>query len=208
MSAADLLEDGFPHGTVDGHLQGCKTAHCPAPISCTDMKRRYASDWGFRRRVDAGWTVEAIMAAEVADEVAARAVEKAAKAAAAKAAREASAPPRAVAAERAARRGFNAWTDDEIARLRELHAGGKTDGAIGIDIGRPTSSVQSKRKDLELPRVKQPRGPRSHGNLTGYQDGCHGDDCPVTPSCGEVGRKYNRERSARRYAEKKARKAA
>lgn len=77
MSALDILEDGFPHGTMDGYRLGCKTAHCPAPISCSQVRTRYASDWEFRKRVDAGWTLEQLAQADAAEAAAARPVKRA-----------------------------------------------------------------------------------------------------------------------------------
>lgn len=60
MSAADRLEDGFPHGTPDGYRQGCKGSHCPEAdegrLSCMQAYTRYQSDFGYRRRVDEGMT--------------------------------------------------------------------------------------------------------------------------------------------------------
>lgn len=53
-SAADRLEDTFPHGTVTGYRDGCRDGNCPAPIGCRDVYRRYNGDFGFRRLVDAG----------------------------------------------------------------------------------------------------------------------------------------------------------
>ncbi len=55
-----LLDDTFPHGTIDGYDRGCKGGHCPAAIPCRDVKRRYGSDLDFRRLLDAGYSLEAI----------------------------------------------------------------------------------------------------------------------------------------------------
>lgn len=60
MSAADRLEDGYPHGTPDGYRQGCKGSHCPEAdagrLSCMQAYTRYQADYGYRRRVDEGMT--------------------------------------------------------------------------------------------------------------------------------------------------------
>jgi hypothetical protein len=80
MTAADILADGFPHGTVLGYDEGCRTNHCPAPIVCHVFRTRYVGDWAFRRRVDAGMTAAQIVeqeAAEVAAAKAARATKRA-----------------------------------------------------------------------------------------------------------------------------------
>lgn len=60
MSAADRLEDGFPHGTREGYDQGCRGSRCPATedgwLSCAQARTRYQSDYAYRKRVDAGMT--------------------------------------------------------------------------------------------------------------------------------------------------------
>jgi len=61
MGAADRLADDFPHGTVDGFRGGCRTSTCPAPLPCRDVYRRYQGDYGFRRLVDDGVTLEEIL---------------------------------------------------------------------------------------------------------------------------------------------------
>ena len=74
MGALDRLEDGYPHGTPDGHRQGCKGSHCPEAdagrLSCMQAYIRYQSDYGYRRRVDEGmspvqlWEFDARVAEE------------------------------------------------------------------------------------------------------------------------------------------------
>ena len=58
MSALDLLDDTFPHGTVEGHARGCRGAVCPGKAlfgwSCAEAWVRYRGDWCYRKRVDAG----------------------------------------------------------------------------------------------------------------------------------------------------------
>lgn len=58
MSGADRLEDGFPHGTVDGYQQGCRGGWCPAGnehgLSCTRAKQLSAGDYRFQRLVKQG----------------------------------------------------------------------------------------------------------------------------------------------------------
>lgn len=61
MSSADLLEDSFPHGSVDGYRDGCRGALCPAVISCRDVHRRYCGDFSFKKAIDAGATLEEIL---------------------------------------------------------------------------------------------------------------------------------------------------
>lgn len=51
----DRLEDGFPHGTIQGEGRGCTASDCPArPMRCRDVARRYKQDLTFRRLYDAG----------------------------------------------------------------------------------------------------------------------------------------------------------
>lgn len=63
----DLLEDGFPHGTVDGYRAGCRGSRCPALISCRDVRIRSAGDPTFRARLDAGLSLAEILDSERAD---------------------------------------------------------------------------------------------------------------------------------------------
>lgn len=64
MSADILTSASFPHGTPDGFRNGCHGSHCPAPIACRDVHRRYAGDYTFRTQVDAGMTLTQILDAE------------------------------------------------------------------------------------------------------------------------------------------------
>lgn len=70
MSSADLFEDGFPHGTARGYELGCRGSACPAKVefgqSCREANIRVASDWGYRKRVQAGAPVEEQRLPEVA----------------------------------------------------------------------------------------------------------------------------------------------
>jgi hypothetical protein len=60
MSAADLYEDGFPHGTKEGYERGCRGSACPNKFegldTCHTASMRYARDYAYRRAVDAGET--------------------------------------------------------------------------------------------------------------------------------------------------------
>lgn len=67
MGAADRLEYGFPHGTVDGYRGGCRDGNCPAPMACRDVYRRYSGDFGFRRLIDAGIPLEEILRRDEAE---------------------------------------------------------------------------------------------------------------------------------------------
>lgn len=91
MSAADRLEDGFPHGTREGYDQGCRGSHCPAVddgfLSCAQARTRYQSDYAYRKRTDAG-----LSPAQLAEVDEREAAEQRARLAAARANRVASAP--------------------------------------------------------------------------------------------------------------------
>ncbi|MEJ1087037.1 histone-like nucleoid-structuring protein Lsr2 [Microbacterium sp. Mu-80] len=67
MSSADLLEDGFPHGTPQGYDQGCHSAGgCPTGaeygLSCKTAKMRSRNDYQYQQLARSGATV-----AEIAD---------------------------------------------------------------------------------------------------------------------------------------------
>lgn len=85
MSAWDLFEDGFPHGTREGYARGCKGANCPGlldpniGIACRGAAMRYSGDFAFRRALDAGQTPAEYLAAERATSEAATVAERAAK---------------------------------------------------------------------------------------------------------------------------------
>ena len=60
----DLLDDSFPHGTVDGERQGCVTRNCPAqPLQCLDVARNYRTDHGFKQLYNAGMRGEELVEA-------------------------------------------------------------------------------------------------------------------------------------------------
>ncbi len=86
MRTLDILDDSIPHGTPHGYAEGCRGPACPAVISCRDVHRRYSGDWGFKRLIDAGVSLEEILEREAAERAAARQRRKAA-------ARESASPP-------------------------------------------------------------------------------------------------------------------
>lgn len=67
MSALDQLDDGFPHGTLEGYRRGCRGSSCGAALPCRDVYRRYNGDFGFRRLVDAGTPLEEILRRDAAE---------------------------------------------------------------------------------------------------------------------------------------------
>ena len=59
MNAADMLEDGFPHGTIEGFNQGCRSAgSCPAGhdhgLSCFRAKILTSGNYQYLQLVRAG----------------------------------------------------------------------------------------------------------------------------------------------------------
>lgn len=67
MSSADLFEDGYPHGTVEGYNGGCRGGSCPAGVehglSCKRAKMLAAGDYRYPRLVQQGLTPAEIAAA-------------------------------------------------------------------------------------------------------------------------------------------------
>lgn len=67
MSSADLFEDGYPHGTVQGFDDGCRGGSCPAALehglSCKKAKMLAAGDFRYLRLVREGKTPAEIAAA-------------------------------------------------------------------------------------------------------------------------------------------------
>lgn len=58
MSAADRLEDTFPHGTADGYDAGCRGVICPGAtehgLSCQRAKQLAAGDYQYQKLVRRG----------------------------------------------------------------------------------------------------------------------------------------------------------
>lgn len=70
MSAADRLEDGYPHGTPAGYAQGCRSnGACPSKgetgQSCKDANVRVARDASYRALVRSGAPVSVLAQPEV-----------------------------------------------------------------------------------------------------------------------------------------------
>ena len=196
MTALDMLDDSFPHGTMNGYRQGCKTGHCTAPITCSTVRTRYVSDWAFRKRVDAGWTAAQIQEADAAEAEAAKV-----------AARAERRRDREKAAAKARRRAMPArtgrgrpWTDEDVAELRRLTAACVSDVDIAAQLDRSKDAIHTKRNDLGLKRPDREKT-IPHGTYAGYAGGCgKSPDCPSTPTCHEAAVVYWRD-----AAEKKRR---
>ncbi len=71
MSSADLLEDGFPHGTPEGYERGCHGSHCAGieefGWSCTYAVQQYRGDFQWRRWIQEGKTPAEIRVLRVGD---------------------------------------------------------------------------------------------------------------------------------------------
>jgi len=219
VSALALLEDGFPHGTRDGYDAGCRGRICSGRDlfgrSCSEAAIAYRGDWTYQKRVDAGMSAAEIHALELAEAEEAKAARRAerkreaeaARAGAVSAAPRLSAVPTGSGKPAKAKGGRKAstrekpWTAAEKARVALLNASGWNDSRIARELGRPVSSTRAIRIGLGLERIAASGGvhvPITHGTPSGYARGCKGSECPATPSCGDVGRAYYRERWAKR----------
>lgn len=73
MSAADLLEDGFPHSTPEGYRRGCRGSACPGVLehgwSCSRAQERFNGDFWYRKQVEAGRSPAEIKAAQLERDV-------------------------------------------------------------------------------------------------------------------------------------------
>lgn len=81
MSTMDLFEDGFPHSTREGYERGCRGSACLGKLehgfSCSEAAVRYAGDYGYRKRVEAGMTPAEIAEADAVERSAAAPAPKA-----------------------------------------------------------------------------------------------------------------------------------
>ena len=64
MSGADLWEDNYPHGTVEGYNNGCKGGSCPAGVeyglSCKTAKAKSHGDFQYQKLAKTGASVPEI----------------------------------------------------------------------------------------------------------------------------------------------------
>lgn len=79
MSAFDLLDDTFPHGTPEGFRAGCRGSVCPAPLSCRAVNTRYSGDFTFRRLIDSGMPLKEILERDAAERAGIRERDRAAE---------------------------------------------------------------------------------------------------------------------------------
>lgn len=201
--SVELLEDAFPHGTVEGHEAGCRGRICPGREaygwSCAEAVLRFRGDWGFRKRVLAGMGPAEI----AAEETEVREAERRAAKAARRAERAARRPARVARVKRErprkTDRRVRAWTQEELVRIGELNAAGRNDSEIAREMGRAVSSVRERRVELGL-RTAAAKVGITHGTRGGYERGCR-DGCPAERSCADVAREYWREAN-RKYRER------
>lgn len=201
----------FPHGTPDGYDQGCKTAPgCPALIPCKTVWVRYRSDWSFRRRFDAGESLEQIVAADLEAATADVLVEREAR----RVERTRTHEPREKrpVREPKPRRRVQHGTlggyrhlacrtgCPESPSCAEVYAVANRERyaakMLRVDPGwvpRERRRVPAKTGEQgsgggivrpEVSDVSNPTFP--HGTTEGYEAGCFTTACPATPTCAEV----------------------
>lgn len=219
MSLADLIEDTFPHSTIEGYQKGCRGRRCDGRdvhgFSCAEAMVWFRGEFGFRRLVKAGAPVGVLAefvagqraAAVESDREEAKAARRAARGPREPKQRPVKRPARPRRSTNAERTTARPFTEAELLRLRELNGLEWNDSQIAQELGRAASSVSSKRRDMKLPRRStqgDSSAPFPHGRLAGYQRGCNGGGCPSTPSCGDVGRAYWRKRHGARRAAARA----
>ena len=194
MSALDLLDDSFPHGTPAGFDRGCRSggACLAKPVtgqSCKEAKTRVQRDAGYRALVQAGASVEVLREPErpeqaPAVQVARRPVPHAAT-------------PKLLQEKPAVRRHggplVHGTTNGYRRGCREDCPGGP-DGMTCRQAS--AAAKQNRRNDPDpQPRVLG----RKHGTTSGYQGGCR-DDCPGDENgrtCREATAEYRRDYARR-----------
>ncbi|ALJ20393.1 response regulator transcription factor [Microbacterium sp. No. 7] len=173
MSATLTILELDVHGTPAGWRGGCRGAHCPAPVSCRDVYRRYSGDYGFRRRVDAGETPAQVIAEEIAEAAAVRERDREAarreKAQAAAAAREKTRkaeqrtrPPKREPKPQAPCPEPRATAIRDA--LTRLHADGRTDAEIADELDVARHTIAHARRKVGLPANRLTR--ETHPNLS------------------------------------------
>lgn len=166
----ELLAVVEVHGTPAGWAAGCRGSQCPSPVSCRDVHTRYAGDWSFAKRVDAGESPAAILAEEAAEADAVRARDKAATRAAkrdeARAHRDEVARKRRASTTAKAPRAprvspQTAALQAMIPDVTRLHGEGMNDRQIADELGVSLFRVRNVRREkLGLPTVARTRTPR------------------------------------------------
>lgn len=142
MSAFDLLDDSFPHGSVEGYRAGCRGAVCPGAMACRDVYTRSVGDFGFAKKLAAGVPLEVILEEERAAARAAIESDKAARAA------ERAERQKAKKSRLSGARGASGVTREAVARL---HGEGKSDRQIAAELNLAPRYVGRVRALLGLP---------------------------------------------------------
>jgi len=201
VSALDLLDDSFPHGTPAGFDRGCRSggACLAKPVtgqSCKEAKTRVQRDAGYRALVQSGATVEVLREPERPEQAPA-----------------VSAAPRPVPHAATPKLLQEKPTATPGPRKGEL-VHGTTSGywrgcrddcpgdADGITCRQAAAAQKRERRENPQPR----KVGRTHGTISGYQAGCR-DDCPGGAdgtTCREASRIYARERAARKTTDRVA----
>lgn len=201
---AELVDDSFPHGSVEGYHRGCKGSMCPSEISCARVFTRYSGDWTFKQRVDAGMSIAELVAADAIDADAAAVAELAQR-----------------RADREAARAERVGPRSEPKRVRRPRVPGEVRARVLAPHGTPASFRRGCKSESECPasptcreayRAEQrelyrrrhpdavPRPGRymrdavvaeevvEHGTEQGYWKlDCYRDDqCPAQPTCAQV----------------------
>ncbi len=64
VNPLDLLDESFPHGTIEGKRGGCVASDCPAkPMRCIEVARAYHTDRGFKQLYMSGLRGEELLGA-------------------------------------------------------------------------------------------------------------------------------------------------
>lgn len=200
-TAAEMLEDAFPHSTPEGYERGCRGSKCRGiedyGWSCTYAMQQYRGDYHYRQWVDAGKGPGEIsrLREGLADQEAASK-----KGARSEAAPLITAPTVTVADSREPVR--------ERPKPRPV-----PNPAANV---RPVKEIEevvavATEEEQEVPAADVGK----HGTYYGYQKGCRGDHALTCPSkvaggvsCYEANLKYQREWRARKRAKKVAAAAA
>lgn len=205
-----MSAETFAHGTPAGWDHGCRGANCANHgtelDTCERARTRYAGDYGYRKRIDAGWTTEQIHEADVAEAIAVAEVERRARVAVREAARTLPAPkPVRVPKERALKEPREPKPVVERRPKEPEHGSmaGYRAGCFTAEMcsASPTCEevnlarlglLAERRSARPAPksRPKQSELPAEHGTLTMHRRGCRGEDCPATPSCAEVAQEF------------------
>lgn len=161
MNSHIIHDPNFPHGSPDGFQKGCHGSHCPATVKCIDVHIRYVGDWTFRKALDAGMTAaefvateqeraqEAAQAGKETRQAQTREAARARHNEARRQRREAKKPTRQLVRDGVIRTELQA-------QIHALHRRGRTDGEIGLELGKTREQVKAIRGALKFAPNKLP----------------------------------------------------